>query len=413
MQLRQDIRENLALALDTIRNHKLRSFLTVLGVVMGVAVLILVVGLVAGIDQAVVEEMTGFGTDTAYISRFAQGPRVGRLSREERMRKPLAPEDAEFIRAACPAVTTVATNIFVFGQHQVRYRDQTVQPVEFRGTTPEFVEVYGNATMKEGRFFTPSENLHRRNVVVLGENVAQALFPAGDALGREVLVNGFGFLVIGVFQKPKGGFGESDEDRRVVIPFETLKKLYPAAEEVGFRILAYPGQIEQAVDQVREVLRRRRNVGYNEPDNFAITTAAQAIEQFRNIVGGIAITVVVLSAVGLLVGGVGVMNIMLVSVTERTREIGVRKAIGARRRDIVWQFLLEAMTLTSLGGAVGIALAAAIIGAVRAATTLAVTVPLWAVLVGLGVSASVGLIFGVWPAMKAARLDPVEALRYE
>jgi putative ABC transport system permease protein len=329
------------------------------------------------------------------------------------MRKPLSAEDAEFIRQACPAVKTVATNLFVFGAHQVRYRDETVQPVEFRGTTPEFVEVYGNATMKEGRFFTASENLHRRNVVVLGEDVAKALFPAGDALGQEVLVNGSAFVVVGVFQKPKGGFGEGDEDRRVMIPFQTLKKMYPAAEEVGFRILAYPGQLTQAVDQVREVLRRRRNVGYNEPDNFAITTAEQAIEQFRNIVGGIAVTVVVLSSVGLLVGGVGVMNIMLVSVTERTREIGVRKAIGARRRDITWQFLLEAMTLTSLGGGLGIALAAAIIGIIRAATTIAATVPLWAVLVGLGVSASVGLIFGVWPAVKAARLDPVEALRYE
>ncbi len=411
--MRQDIKENLALALDTVRGHKLRSFLTVLGVVIGVSVLILVVGMMAGIDQAVEEEMTGFGTDTAYVSRFQQGPQIGRRSREERMRKPLLPEDAEVIREVCPAVKAVATNIFVFGAHQVRYRDDTVQPVQFRGTTPEFVEVYGNATVKEGRFFTASENLHRKNVVVLGEDVAKGLFPGGDAIGKEVLVNGSAFVVIGVFQKPKGGFGEGDEDRRVMVPFQTLKKMYPAAEEVGFRILAYPGQLEQAVDQVRDVLRRRRNVGYNEPDNFSITTAEQAIEQFRNIVGGIAVTILVLSSVGLLVGGVGVMNIMLVSVTERTREIGVRKAIGARRRDITWQFLLEAMTLTSLGGGLGIALAAAIIGIIRAATTIAATVPLWAVLVGLGVSATVGLIFGVWPAVKAARLDPVEALRYE
>jgi len=411
--MNQNLRENLALALDTVRSHPLRSFLTVLGVVIGVAVIMLVAGLLAGFDQAVTQEITGFGADTAFVSRLPS-MRIGRLTKEERLRKPLTVEDADAIKEACPGVKAISVNIFPDMPTQgVRYQEQEVTGVQFRGTFASFVEVYANAAMKYGRFFTEAENLHRRKVVVLGENVAEALFPAGDALGKDVLVDGSPFEVIGVFEKPQGGFGAEDEDRRVVIPFWTFRKIYPTAEELGFRIQAQPGQLDRMVDQVRDVLRRRRSVPYNAPDSFSIQTSQQAIEQFHAIVGAIALVMVILSSIGLLVGGVGVMNIMLVSVTERTREIGVRKAIGARRRDITWQFLLEAMTLTSLGGAIGIVLAGGLVVLIRVLTSMQATVPMWAVLAGLSVSASVGLIFGVWPAMKAARLDPVEALRCE
>ncbi len=410
----QDYRENLILALDTLRGHKLRSFLTVLGVVIGVGVIIVVAALLVGFDQSVKDQIISFGADTAFISQFDQGPRTGRMTNEERMRKPLTLADGEAILESCSAVKNIAISLFQNEKpHNVRYQTVEISGIDFRGTFPAFVEVYSNATMKRGRFFTESENLHREKLVVLGENVAQALYPSIDPIAKEVLVDGSPYEVIGVFEKPKGGFGDNDEDRRVVLPYYTFHKIYPAALEHGFRIQGFPGKLDQAVDQAREVLRRRRNAAYDKPDNFSIQTSQQIVEQFHQIIGATAIVMVVLSSIGLLVGGVGVMNIMLVSVTERTREIGVRKAIGARRSDIAWQFLFEAMTLTGSGGVIGVLVFGSVAMLIPHFSTMKASVPVWAVAAGLAVSVGVGLIFGVWPAMKAARLDPVDALRYE
>ena len=415
LELRQDYRENFRLAFDTIRAHKLRSFLAVLGVMIGVALIILVVGLVQGFRVTIQDEISAEGLDTAWVSRFSQGPRAGRRPKEERERKPLVREDGLAVMASCPAVKQVAVSIFEWTQpHAVRYGKNQVQGGEFRGTFPEYLEVYSNANLKVGRFFTEVENDHRENLIVLGENVAMALFPSvGDALGKEVQLDGRSFQVIGVLEKPIGGFGNNDEDRRMVIPFYTFRKMYPAAFEVAMRFLAYPGKLDQAVDQVRELLRRRRNVPYDKPDNFAIQTNVEIRKQFNDIIFGVVLAIVVLSSIGLLIGGMGVMNIMLVSVTERTREIGVRKAIGARSRDITMQFLFEAMTLTGAGGLIGILVGSLIVFLVPVVTTLKAVVPAWAVIIGFSVSVGIGLVFGVWPATKAAKLNPVEALRYE
>ena len=413
--MRQDLHENFGMALDTLRTHKLRSFLTVLGVIIGTMVIIGVGSVITGFDQDIIEQISGFGVDTAFIYRFDQGIRFGHLTKQERMRKPLTLEDGEAILESCPAVRRLAVSLFEWEHpHSVRYKDQEVVGVDFRGTFPEFVDVYANATLKTGRFFTQAENLHRLPVVVLGADVAKTFFPNVDPIGKQILIDGQPYEVLGVFEKPKGGFGDRDEDRRVVLPYHTFTRSYPAAEEHGIRIQAYPGQLNVAVDEAREVMRRRRRVAYGEPDNFSIQTSQNFVDQFHQITGAVALVMVVLSSIGLLVGGVGVMNIMLVSVTERTREIGVRKAIGARRRDIAWQFLLEAMTLTGSGGLIGILVGAGFSLLINVAVpTIPVTVPLWSVLVGFVVSVSVGLIFGMWPALKAARLDPVEALRYE
>ena len=414
--MRQDYRENLQLAFDTLRAHKLRSFLAILGVMIGVALIILVVGLVQGFRQTIQDEITAEGMETAWVARFDQGPGTGgRRPKEERERKPLTLEDGQAVKAMCPAVKQVAVSIFEWTQpHTVRYQSGSVAGGEFRGTFPEYLEVYSNANIKAGRFFTEAENEHRENLVILGENIATALFPSvNDALGKHVLVDGSNFLVIGVLEKPIGGFGMGDEDRRVVMPYYTFRKIYPAAFEVAMRFLAKPGMLDPAVDQVREVLRRRRNVAYDKPDNFAIQTNVEIRQQFNEIIFGVVVAIVVLSSIGLLIGGMGVMNIMLVSVTERTREIGVRKAIGARRRDITWQFLFEAMALTGAGGLMGIFLGGVIVLLVPVVSSLKAVVPAWAVIAGFSVSVSVGLIFGVWPATKAAKLNPVEALRYE
>jgi putative ABC transport system permease protein len=415
MELRQDFRENLGLAIDTVREHKFRSFLAVLGVTIGVMLIILVVGLVEGFRTTVQDEITSNGVNTAWAWRFNQGPTVGRRPKEERLRKPLTIEDGKAVQELCPAVKQTTIAIYEWTvPHNVRYQKNEVQGGEFRGTFASYPEVDSSEAMKAGRFFTEAENQHKENVVVIGEDVATALFPTiDDALGKEVLVDGSNFLVVGVFEKPIGGIGTNDQDRRVVIPYYTFTKIYPASFEVFLGILSFPGRLDTAVDQAREVLRRRRNVPYEKPDDFSMQTNAEAVQQFNQIIGGVALVVVVLSSIGLLIGGIGVMNIMLVSVTERTREIGVRKAIGARSRDITWQFLFEAMTLTGTGGILGILIGCGVVLLIPIVSSLKAVIPLWAVIIGFGVSVSIGLVFGVWPATKAARLNPVEALRYE
>jgi len=411
--MRQDFRENLRLALDTLRAHKMRSFLTIVGVVIGVMIIIVVAGLLAGFNSNVTEAITGYGADTAFISKFEQGFRTGRLTEDERKRKDLN-LDAGLALSEAPDIKAVAISIFADGVASVvRYKDQEVTGLDYRGTFPAFAEVYANASLKEGRFFSDGDNEHRREVTVIGESVAKALFPNVDPIGKVVRVNGHEFEVVGVFELPKGGFGMGNEDRRVVVPYYTFRKLYPNQTYHGYRIEAYPNRLDAAVDEARVIMRRVRKVPYLSPDDFSIQTSQQAIESFYAILGAVALATLVLSSIGLLIGGVGVMNIMLVSVTERTKEIGVRKAIGARSGDITWQFLFEAMTLTGMGGVVGIFIGWLVTLAVGAALSWRAVVPIWAVLVGFGVSVGIGLAFGVWPALKASRLDPVVALRYE
>ena len=406
--------ENLKQAMDTLRTHKLRSALTVFGVVLGVSVIMLVAALITGFDQQIQENIKQFGADTAFISRWDQGPHNEVRPLEERLRKPLTLDDAEAIKESCPAVRNVTTYIDWWEKpHVVRTKAGEVTGIDFRGVQPNFGEVYANAATLEGRFISEGDDLHRENVVMLGENVAPVLFPGVPAVGKDVMIDGQNFQVIGVVEKPKGLFGTGDEDRRVLIPYNTFRKVYPQSYENQIRVQAYPNQLDQAVDQVTEVLRRRRNVPYNGKNNFNIETAEMQVQEFHNIVAMVAVATVVLSSIGLLIGGVGVMNIMLVSVTERTREIGVRKAIGARSSDITWQFLLEAMTLTGAGGIIALVLVNGLVLLIRLTLEWKGAVPLWAATAGIVVSISIGLIFGVWPATKAAKLDPVEALRYE
>jgi ABC-type antimicrobial peptide transport system permease subunit len=283
-----------------------------------------------------------------------------------------------------------------------------------QGTLTSYFRM-GTAEITEGRFFTEGENSTRADVCVIGRDVANTLFPTVNALDKEIMINGRNYRVIGVLKKRETFITPAEdpgnENKAVYLPYETIRKIYPNIKENFVLAQATPGKTEQAMDEIRQVLRKRRKVPYNQKDNFGVQSSEGIIQQFKAITGGVFLLMVAISSVGLLIGGIGVMNIMLVSVTERTKEIGVRKAIGARRRDIVLQFLVEAATLTGLGGVIGILVGWGLAEIIK--LIMPTFVPLWAPVVGFVVSVGLGVGFGLWPAWKAARLDPIEALRYE
>ena len=415
--LRSDIYENLRMALSTLLANKLRSFLTVFGVVIGVITVMLIASIISGIDVSVKKEVESFGTRSIFLSKFNPGIHVGRLSREERMRKELTYEDAIAL-STLPAVEISVpfldiTNNF-FGQKlMVSGGGKTTAGVALQGTLPEF-ERAGTQVISEGRFFTQSENDSKQDVAVVGSKVADDFFKFGSPVGQTIKIGADEFRVVGVLQKREQFLisgGSDDQNNVIYLPYEVARKLKPNADDVYIMAVAKPGMMDEAKDQVRDMLRVRRQVPFAAADNFGMETAESILDNFRSITAGLAIAMVVISSVGLMVGGIGVMNIMLVSVTERTREIGVRKAIGAKRSDIMWQFLIEAATLTGIGGIVGLSIGWGLTLLLR--LLLPSYVPLWAPVGGLVASVGIGLIFGLWPAWKAARLDPIESLRYE
>jgi ABC-type antimicrobial peptide transport system permease subunit len=415
---RHHVGENLMLAFDTLRTHKFRAFLTVLGVLIGTSTVIAVTSIIAGLDKQLVDVAEQFGTRTLWVYKLQLGAPHA-LTRDERLRKPLSYEDAMAIKEQCPSAATVSVELFRemgdFGLPPVtaRYKGQDMLDALFVGVTAEHLRLI-NATLGEGRFFTDIEDMHRRDVAVIGNGVRKRFFENADPIGKTILVDGHSMEVIGTLTKFKSFLGDDQNDKAILIPYGSFKKTYPEAKDHFICVLAEPGKMDQAKDEVTELLRRRRHVKPADPDNFGISSAEGVISQFRQLIATVGLVMVVISSIGLLVGGIGVMNIMLVSVTERTREIGVRKAIGARRSDITWQFLLEAMTLTASGGVIGILVGWLISVAIHTfVPSLPSTVPLWSVIAGFSVATSIGLFFGMWPALRAARLDPIAALRYE
>ncbi len=411
--------ENLMMALDTLRGNKLRSFLTIFGVVVGVITVMLISSIISGINVAVEKQVESFGTRSIFLYKFNIGFTTGRRSREERMRKPLTVEDSNAIKNLPSIETSVpfldvsnnywGSKILVTGRN-----GKSSSSVQLQGTLPD-IEKTTSEVLMQGRWFSQSESDEKANVCLIGMSVVDAYFPYTDPIGEELEIGGTPFRVIGVLEKKEqlfgGGGGNNDQSNVIYMPLGAALKLKPNAEDMFILAVAKEGMLEKAKDDVQDLLRVRRQVPFGQPNNFSVETAASIIEQFKSITAGVAAAMIVISSIGLMIGGIGVMNIMLVSVTERTREIGIRKAIGAKQSDILLQFLIEAATLTGFGGMVGLLIGWLLTLLVK--LVLPSYVPLWAPIAGFFASVGIGLIFGLWPAWKAARLDPIESLRYE
>ena len=404
------------MALGAIRAQKFRSFLTVLGIVVGVTTVVGVASILTGLRSSVTSMIEEYGTNNIWAFHLSSGPRVGNRDRAEYQRRPLTREDGDAILQQAPAVQRVAEMLFLWRiDGALGYNGKKYRSGDLMGVSAEYAEL-SNFTMRAGRFITATDDDHRREVLVVGPDVVEAMFPQKtQVVGTIVTLGGRPFEIIGVLEKRKNTFfGDNDGDNLLLIPFQTGRKLSPASNDTMLNIQARSGMLDKGLTQVEAILRIRRSLRYDEPNNFDLQTANRVIEQFDSITMLFGVFAIAISSVGLLVGGIGVMNIMLVTVTERTREIGVRKALGARKQDIIRQFLFEAMTLTFLGGVLGTLIA---IGAsyllMLFIPELPASVPLWAIVAGLSVSTAIGLIFGVWPAQKAANLDPIECLRYE
>jgi putative ABC transport system permease protein len=408
------LRNGLVLAIQTIRSHKLRAFLTVLGVIIGTGTIIGVSAIMAGFDAQMTGVLRSFGPNSIIVFKFPVGFRTGNLSPEERTRKNLTYENAQHLRERAKSVEDVSAMLFPPNNIlNAKYMGNDMYNVNLFGVEEGYARSSGQVELRVGRFFTEEESRRRAPVAVIGQDIEKGLFANLDPLGKVIQVDGHEFTVIGAMLRPAASFF-GDTDNRVLLPYGAMQKMYPNARENAIVVTAKDGMLPQALDEVRTVLRIDRRVPYSKPDTFALSTAEQMVNDFRQITAMTFLVMAVLSSIGLLVGGIGVMNIMLVSVTERTFEIGIRKAIGAKRVDILVQFLIEAAALTGLGGIAGIAFGWIIALVARTVfSSLPAAVPLWAAVLGIVMSVGTGLFFGIWPANKAAKLDPVVALRYE
>lgn len=411
--------ENFKMAMATLRNNKLRSFLTVFGVIIGVMTVMLISSIISGINVGVEKQVESFGTTSIFLNKYDAGIQIGRRSREQRMRKALTAEDAEALKGLPTIATAVplldvssnrwGSKILVTGKN-----GKTSSAVKLMGTTPD-IEKTTIEVLMEGRWFTQSESDTKEDVVVIGQAVVDSYFPYVNPIGEKIEIGGREFRVIGIVEKKEqlfgGGGGGNDQSNIMYMPMGAALRLKPYSEDLQILAVAKEGKLDTAKDQVQDLMRIRRQVPFGEPNNFGMETAASIIETFQSITAGVFMAMIVISSIGLMIGGIGVMNIMLVSVTERTREIGIRKAIGAKQSDILMQFLIEAATLTGIGGLIGLAIGWGL--SFLISLVFPSYVPLWAPVLGFFASVGIGIVFGLFPAWKAARLDPIESLRYE
>src|SRR5712691_7791914 len=411
----EDIKESALMAADTVWANKLRSSLTILGVSVGVITLMFMVSIIQGLNKAFAEQIEALGSNAIWATKF--DPSFGRNpGPEELHRKDLTLDDAAAIRDEAPSVLSVSP-IHRKIAETVRYGDKQSDTPILIGVTP-YYEFTQSSYAAHGRFITDQDIRERTNICVLGQDLVRALFPFEEPVGKDVKIKGRPFRVVGVME-PLGNFLGQSRDNSIFIPITTFDKYYPGEQpfpEVVFVIIVRPrsrAYVKSAIDEMTDILRRRRRDPPGAPSTFGISSQDALLDIYNQLTGATALVLTAISFVALMIGGIGVMNIMLVSVTERTREIGIRKAVGATRFDILSQFLIEAVVLTAFGGVIGLALGELASLLTNKYSPLPAFVPLWAIVVGIGISAAVGIIFGLWPAWKAARLDPIEALRWE
>jgi putative ABC transport system permease protein len=410
----EDIKESALMAFDTMRMNKLRSSLTILGVSVGVLTVIFMVSIIQGLNKAFADQIESLGSNTIFIAKFE--PSFGRPpGPEEIHRKDLTMDDAEALRTEAPSIVGVSP-IHRLLASTVRYQDKQTDTPILLGVTP-YYEFVHTQYVASGRFVNDIDMQDRSNVVIVGVDVKQALFPYEDPIDKEVRINGNPYRVIGVME-PLGNFFGQSRDNSIFIPITTFNKYHPDGPfpEFLFFIIVRPRSrafVKPAIDEITDILRRRRHIAPGEPNNFGISSQDSLLDVYNQLTGATALVLTSISFVALMIGGIGVMNIMLVSVTERTREIGVRKAVGATKLNILSQFLIEAVMLTAIGGLAGLVVGELGSFLVNKYSPLPAYVPLWAIGLGVGISASVGIVFGLWPAWKAARLNPIDALRWE
>ncbi|MFQ5709297.1 MAG: ABC transporter permease [bacterium] len=400
--------EGVVMAAASLKANKLRSILTTLGIMIGVATVITILTLINGLDAAFSDQISNLGSDNLYISKLPWA--AGMEFFKYRNRKNITTKEVKAVQQNATLVKAVAP--IVSTRRTVKYKSRTVNGVGINGTNQEYKDA-SNAYPEVGRFMTQFEVEHRRNVCVLGWEVAEKLFQYEDPMGKKVFVGGHPFTVIGILEK-RGDILGQNLDTNLYIPYGTFYKIYGSRRSLLIRVKVVDAALlEEAKAELRGILRRVRRVPADQEDDFAINQQDILTDLYKSLTAGLYAVAVGLGAISLLVGGIGIMNIMLVAVTERTREIGVRKAIGAKKRDLLWQFLVESVVLSALGGIIGIGIGFALGQLIENLSPIPAGLSPFAVAVGLGFSSAVGIFFGLYPATKAARLDPIEALRYE
>jgi putative ABC transport system permease protein len=410
MKRRILLREPVGVALETLRQHKMRSFLMLLGIILSVSTLIVVISLISGVNQYIADRVANLGSNVFLLTRFPLITDVEEFVKANRRNKKVTWDDYEALRANLKLAERVGVELRVDGK--VRAGSQAIDDTNIRGVTANMGDI-DPVVPRDGRYISEGDDQSRALVTMIGNDLATKLFPNMDPIGREIMIDGRPFVIVGIAKTIGTAFGQS-QDNFAYIPIQTYLKMYGTGDTIWLNIQARgPEWMERTQDEARAMMRARRHLSPNEPDNFGIFDQATLMELWKNLTGVIATAMVGIVSVFLVIGGVVIMNVMLATVTERTREIGIRKALGASRSDIMLQFLIEATVMAAVGGAMGVTLAYGIAGLTKVATSVPMKVPLAAVLLAEIISAAVGVFFGVYPARKAAALQPIEALRQE